>query len=115
MCGEAPVLQVPAQSQGRLVRRIQALSPQSIVTTHAAPVAAAADPTAVMVLRNEGGQLIAAPLLETALTDPAPNYLRKYFFTCRQTFIAALLHPSVLVPEGPSAGGILNAIAHSLG
>ncbi len=114
MVVEEPELHVPAPSQGRLVRRIQALSPQSIVTTHAAPVAAAADPTAVMVLRNEGGQLIAAPLLETALTDAAPNYLRKYFFTGRQTFIAALLHESVLVPEGRSEGGILNAIAYAL-
>lgn len=114
MAVEEPELHVPAPSQGRLVRRIQALSSQSIVTTHATAVAAAADPTALLVLRNEGGRLIATPLLEAALSDAAPAYMRKYFFTGRYSFIAALLHESVLVPEGRSEASLLSAIAYAL-
>src|SRR5262245_18773485 len=114
MAVEEPELHVPAHSQGRLVRRIQALSSQSIVTTHATAVAAAADPTALLVLRNEAGRLIATPLLEAALSDAAPAYMRKYFFTGRHSFISALLHESVLIPEGRSEAGLLSAIAYAL-
>src|SRR5262249_10115747 len=60
---EEPELPLPPPSQGRLVRRIQALSRQTITTTHAPAIAAAADPTAVLVLRNDGGRLVAEPLL----------------------------------------------------
>jgi putative ATP-dependent endonuclease of OLD family len=111
---EEPELHVPAPSQGRLVRRIQALSSQSIVTTHAVAAAAVTDPTSVLVLRNDNGRLLAPSLLEKALTDEAPNYLRKYFYANRQAFLAALLHDAVLVPEGRSEHGLLNGIAHAL-
>jgi putative ATP-dependent endonuclease of the OLD family len=113
MAVEEPELHVPAPSQGRLVRRIQALSPQSITTTHASSVAAAADPTAVLVLRNDGGVLRAEPLLTAPLTDDAQNYIRKLFISGRQALIAALTHEIVLVPEGRSEG-LLAAIAHAL-
>ena len=114
MAVEEPELHVPAPSQGRLVRRIQALSAQSIVTTHAVGVAAATDPTSVLLLRNEAGQLIAEPLLEAPIKDDAPNYLRKYFIVNRHAFLAALLHESVLLPEGRSEEGLLTAIAYAL-
>lgn len=113
MAVEEPELHVPAPSQGRLVRRIQALSPQSITTTHAAAVAAAADPTAVLMLRNTSGYLSGEPLLSAPLTDDAESYVRQLFIYGRQALIAALMHETVIVPEGRSEG-LLTTIAHAL-
>jgi hypothetical protein len=114
MAVEEPELHVPPPSQGRLVRRIQALSPQSIITTHAAAVAGAAEPTAVIMLRNDAGRLIAEPLLPAPLTDDAVAHVRKYFIAGRHALIAALMHETVLVPEGRSDEALLRAIAHAL-
>ena len=113
MAVEEPELHVPAPSQGRLVRRIQALSPQSVTTTHAAAVAAAADPTAVLVLRNTDGCLLGEPLLVAPLTDDAESYVRQLFIYGRQALVAALMHETVLIPEGRSEG-LLTTIAHAL-
>jgi putative ATP-dependent endonuclease of the OLD family len=114
MAVEEPELHVPAPSQGRLVRRIQALSAQSIVTTHAPAVAAAGDPTAVLILRNDAGRLVANPFLEAPLTGTAPNWLRRYFYQNRYAMLAALLHESVLIPEGRSDHGLLTSVGYAL-
>ena len=114
MAVEEPELHVPSPSQGRLVRRIQALSAQSVMTTHAAAVAAAGDPTAVLILRNNAGRLVANPFLESSLAPTAPNWLRRYFYQNRYAVLAALLHESVLIPEGRSEYELMTSIAYAL-
>lgn len=114
MALEEPELHIPPASQGRLMRRIQALSRQTIITTHAPGVAATTDPTALLVLRNDSGQLSAEPLLKQSLKDDAPNWLRRFFLGGRQAVIAALMHESLLIPEGRSEYELLRAITCAL-
>lgn len=100
MALEEPELHVPPALQRRLVHRIQALSTQTFVTTHSPMVAALADPTGVVVLRNEGGMLSSEPLMSTTLPADTPNAIRKLFQVNRTDTVAALMHDFVLVPEG---------------
>lgn len=100
MALEEPELHVPPALQRRLVHRIQALSRQTFVSTHAPSIAALADPMGVMVLRNENGQLTSVPLLTSVLPAAAPNGIRKLFQVNRVETIAAIMHDVVLVPEG---------------
>jgi putative ATP-dependent endonuclease of the OLD family len=100
MALEEPELHVPPPFQCRLVRRIQALSTQTFVSTHSAMVAAMADPTSVIVLRNEGGVMAATPLLPASLSAATSNGVRKLFQLHRVDTIAALMHDAILIPEG---------------
>lgn len=100
MALEEPELHVPPALQRRLVRRIQALSSQTFVSTHAPTVAAMADPCGVSVLRNEAGVLSSVPLLHTALPADTPNSIRKLFQVNRVETITAIMHDYVLIPEG---------------
>ncbi|UXN76111.1 AAA family ATPase (plasmid) [Devosia sp. A8/3-2] len=100
MALEEPELHVPPSLQRRLVHRIQALSRQTFVSTHSPMVAALADPTGVLVLRNVEGVLTAVPLLTSTLAADTPNSVRKLFRVNRVETIAAAMHEFVLVPEG---------------
>jgi len=111
---EEPELHVPPPSQTRLMRRVQALATQTIITTHAPAVAALSDPNKLLILRNKGGNLSAEPLLTNRLTDDAPGWLRRMFLAGRQAVIAALMHETTLIPEGRSEHLFFQAIACSL-
>lgn len=100
MALEEPELHVPPPLQQRLVNRIQALSTQTLVSTHSPTIAAMSNPTSVMVLRNDNGSLSAQPLLSAPVTRDTANAVRKLFQTNRSETIAALMNESVLVPEG---------------
>lgn len=100
MALEEPELHVPPPLQHRLVSRIQALSTQTLVSTHSPTIAAMSNPTSVLVLRNDNGSLSAHPLLPAPITRETPNAIRKLFQTNRSETIAALMNESVLVPEG---------------
>ena len=100
MALEEPELHVPPPLQRRLVHRVQALSTQTIVTTHSPTVAALADPQGVLMVRAEGGMLTSQPLLASVLAADTPNSVRKLFQVNRVETIAALMHDFVLVPEG---------------
>lgn len=100
MALEEPELHVPPALQRRLVHRIQALSRQTLVSTHSPMVAALADPSGVAVLRNEGGVLTSVPLLQSTLPANTPNSVRKLFQVSRVETIAAVMHDFVLIPEG---------------
>lgn len=100
MALEEPELHVPPALQRRLVHRIQALSRQTLVSTHSPMVAALADPSGVAVLRNEGGVLTSVPLLQSTLPADTPNSVRKLFQVNRVETIAAVMHDFVLIPEG---------------
>ncbi|UNU44509.1 DUF2813 domain-containing protein [Sphingopyxis sp. YF1] len=100
MALEEPELHVPPALQRRLVRRIQALSSQTFISTHSPMVAALADPCGVSVLRNDDGILSSVPLLASALPPNTPNSIRKLYQVNRMETIGAIMHDFVLVPEG---------------
>ncbi|MDB6062840.1 MAG: chromosome partitioning protein [Verrucomicrobiaceae bacterium] len=111
---EEPELHLPPATQKQLVQRVQALSTQTFITTHSPTIAAMADPTSVMVLRNTEGKLTAEPFLDCALTSEAPNWKRKTFQQNRVDVLSALLHTTVLIPEGKSEFYLLRSILRSL-
>ena len=111
---EEPELHLPPASQHQLVQRVQALSTQTITTTHSPAIAATADPSAIQIIRNEGGQLYAAPLLEQAMLAATPNWKRKFFHFSRAQVIEALMYPAVLIPEGRSEHQLLRTLLRAL-
>jgi energy-coupling factor transporter ATP-binding protein EcfA2 len=100
MALEEPELHVPPPLQRRLVRRLQALSSQTFVSTHSPMVAAMSDPETVCVLRSSGGVLSAVPLQPGPLPADTPNSIRSLFQLRRIDTISALMHDVVLIPEG---------------
>jgi hypothetical protein len=97
---EEPELHIPPAIQRKLIHRLQALSSQSIITTHSPTIAAIADPVEVLVLGKFEGVLKAVPLLDAPLKADAPNSIRKLFQLNRVDTISALMHDWVLIPEG---------------
>ncbi len=97
---EEPELHVPPGLQRRLIHRVQAVSTQSIVTSHAPVAAAYYEGTNIFVLQNTSGALTATPLLSSALKSDATNVIRKLFVDNRRETITALMAEVLLVPEG---------------
>jgi predicted ATP-dependent endonuclease of OLD family len=61
---EEPELHVPPGLQRRLIHRVHALSTQTIVSTHSPLVASYSEPTNVLMLQIDKGQLAANRLLD---------------------------------------------------
>lgn len=114
MALEEPELHVPPPLQRRLVHRIQALSAQTFVSTHSPIVAAMADPRTLTLLRNDGGALHAVPLHVETPADATPSTMRALFYLRRLDTIAALMHESVLVPEGDTDFFLLQLLARAV-
>ena len=114
MALEEPELHVPPALQRRLIHRIQSLSRQTFVSTHSPMVAALADPKGVAVLRNDGGKLTSNPLLASILPAGTPNSVRKLFQVNRVETIAAVMHDSVLVPEGRTDYDLLGLLVRAV-
>jgi putative ATP-dependent endonuclease of OLD family len=100
MALEEPELHLPPAVQRRVLSRLQSLSTQTIVSTHSPLVAAYCDPTALLIVRNEGGTLTAKPMLNNPLAQDATNAIRKLFQINRIETAAAMMSEFVLVPEG---------------
>lgn len=114
MALEEPELHLPPATQQRLVHRIQALSTQTIVTTHSPVVAGIVEPTALMVLRNSNGELKAESFLAAPLPSTAPNWKRRFYQHSRVDVLGALMQPSVLVPEGKADFHLIRSILKPL-
>ncbi len=114
MALEEPELHLPPATQQQIVLRVQALSSQTFVTTHSPTIAAMADPTSVLLLRNTGGILTAKPFLEKNLDGQAANWRRKFYQHNRTEVINALMHSFVLVPEGRSDHLLLQTLLKPL-
>lgn len=114
MALEEPEIHVAPGTQNQLLHRIQALSTQTFVTTHSPSVAAAADPTSVLLLRNNGGMLTAEPFLLTDLNAKSLAWERKLFQQMRVEVLSGLMHGSVLVPEGRADFYLLRIILRPL-
>jgi hypothetical protein len=100
MALEEPELHLPPAVQRRVLSRLQALSTQTIVTTHSPLVAGFCDATSLLVVRMKEGELDVRPLLPKALTQAATNATRKLFQINRTETAAAVMSECVLVPEG---------------
>lgn len=114
MALEEPEIHIPPSSQQQLVHRVQALSTQTFVTTHSPTVAALADPTSVLFLRNENGHLVAEPFLEAPLPREAQAWERKFFQLSRVEVMSSLMYPHVLVPEGRADYFILRTVLRAV-
>jgi putative ATP-dependent endonuclease of the OLD family len=114
MALEEPEIHLPPSSQQQLVQRVQALSAQTITTTHSPTVAAAADPMAVLILLNDSGQVRAEPFFSNQLDANARSWERKFFYTNRIEVLEALMQPCVLVPEGRSEHRLITILLRSL-
>lgn len=114
MALEEPEIHVSPATQNQLLHRVQALSSQTFVTTHSPSVAAAADPTSVLLLRNEGGVLTAEPFLSTPLNAASTAWERKLFQQMRVEVLSGLMHSKVLIPEGRADFYLLRIILRPL-
>ncbi len=114
MALEEPELHLPPATQQQLVLRVQALSSQTFITTHSPTIAAMADPTSVLMLRNVQGRLSAEPFLAKKLGPDAANWQRRFYQHNRTEVIDALMHATVLVPEGRSDHLLLKTVLRPL-
>jgi putative ATP-dependent endonuclease of the OLD family len=114
MALEEPEIHLPPASQQQLVQRVQALSAQTITTTHSPTVAAAADPTAVLLIINDNGQVRAEPFFANQLPADARSWERKFFYISRVDVLEALMQPCILVPEGRSEHRLIKILLRSL-
>lgn len=114
MALEEPELHLPPATQQQLVLRVQALSSQTFITTHSPTIAAMADPTSVLLLRNVEGTLTAEPFLSEKLGANATSWQRKFYQHNRTEVIDALMHAAVLIPEGRSDHLLLKTVLRPL-
>lgn len=97
---EEPELHLPPSVQRRILARLQALSTQTIVTTHSPLISAYSEPASLLIARNMAGSLEAKPLLKAPLAANASNGVRKLYQINRVETVAAMMSDCVLVPEG---------------
>ena len=100
LAAEEPELHLHPSLHQRLVHRIRATSVQSIVTTQSPHVAASYQPSEVVFVKNEGGELSATRVRREAIRDIATNSVRKLYLAHRGAFYEALMGGVILVPEG---------------
>jgi energy-coupling factor transporter ATP-binding protein EcfA2 len=97
---EEPELHVPPPMQRKLLRMMQAMATQTIITTHSPTVASVPNPHEIQFVANYNGTLTSQPLTKRPLTQDAPNPIRSLLLSARDATIYALMHPSLLIPEG---------------
>lgn len=100
MALEEPELHLPPAVQRRVLSRLQALSTQTIVSTHSPLVASYCEAASLIVVRNADGALDARPLLTQPLGQDATNAVRRLFQINRVETATAMMSEFVLVPEG---------------
>lgn len=97
---EEPELHVPPPLQRKLLRMMQTMATQTVVTTHSPTVASIPHPHEIQMVSNFGGTLSVKPLAKQPLAAEAQNPIRSLLLSGRDATIYALMHPTVLVPEG---------------
>ncbi len=96
---EEPELHVPPPLQRKLVRLMQSMTTQTIITTHSPTVAAVPEPHQLSLIVNRNGEVAGRPLSGAPLRD-APNPIRGLLLSERDATVSAIMHPSVVIPEG---------------
>jgi putative ATP-dependent endonuclease of the OLD family len=100
MALEEPELHLPPAVQRRVLGRLQALSTQTIVTTHSPLVAGYCDAASLLIARNNSGTLNVTPMVAKPLSQEATNAVRHLFQINRVETATAMMSECVLVPEG---------------
>lgn len=100
MALEEPELHLPPAVQRRVLGRLQALSTQTIVTTHSPLMAGYCEAASLLIVRNNDGDLDVRPMVAKALAQEATNAVRRLFQINRVETAAAMMSECVLVPEG---------------
>lgn len=111
---EEPELHVPPPLQRKLLRMMQAMATQTIVTTHSPTVASIPDPHEIQMVANSGGTLSVRPLCKAPLSRDAQNPIRSLLLSSRDATVYALMHPTVLVPEGKLDAAWLRQLVKAL-
>ncbi len=98
---EEPELHMPPGVQAQVLHRLRNCSSQLVCTTHSPRVAAVCTATDIRIVNPAGtDSTTVVPMLKAALPSSAKNGVRKLFQENRQSFIEALMHRFVVVPEG---------------
>jgi putative ATP-dependent endonuclease of OLD family len=98
---EEPELHMPPGVQAQVLHRLRNSSNQLVCTTHSPRVAAVCSATDIRMVNPAGAaSATVVPMLKAALPSSTKNGIRKLFHENRQSFIEALMHRFVLVPEG---------------
>ena len=111
MAIEEPELHIPPPQQRKLLHIMQKKASQAIVTTHSPTVAAVPHPHQLVLLVNINGQLTASSLLKAPLDMDATSPRRGLFLSDRDATVTAIMHPSVIIPEGKSDASWLRMLA----
>jgi hypothetical protein len=99
---EEPELHIQPSQQKRLVNRLNA------------PIVAAMFPAPdTLFIETHEGALTAKPLMDTVPAQPT-NHQQHLLYAWRQKLVAALMHESVLIPEGVSDVAWLEALQTAL-
>ena len=99
---EEPELHIPPGMQRRLISLAVSIAEQTICTSHSPRVAAYYPATAVRIVDRNPARLVATAMLPAPLDGGATNARRKLFGDDRARLVEALMHHSVLIPEGRS-------------
>lgn len=110
LAAEEPELHLHPGHHSRLVARIRGTSNQSITTTHSPEIAAYYHPSELLLLRNEDGVLKSFPLVPAGESVPDKNALMRLYTLHRAAICEALMHQTIIVPEGPTEYHWLRAL-----
>jgi putative ATP-dependent endonuclease of OLD family len=113
MAIEEPELHVPPHLQRKLLHLMQSLATQVVVTTHSPTVATMPSPHELIVVRNENGVVRADPLLDRPMDTSSTNLMRSMFLSDRDDTVGAIMHQTVLVPEGKHDASWLRLLARA--
>ena len=97
---EEPELHVPPPLQRKLLRMFQSMATQTIVTTHSPTVASVPDAHEIYLVVNSSGSASSRPLSKTSLAVDAVSPVRGLLLSDRDATVTALMHQTVLIPEG---------------
>ena len=97
---EEPELHIPSGTQRQLISKAVSVANQTICTSHSPRIAAFYRATSVQILDSNQGELFATPMLQKELDGSASNARRKLYQDNRTRVVEALMHHSVLIPEG---------------
>src|SRR3546814_16127612 len=88
---EEPELHIPPPLQRKLVRLMQSMATQTIITTHSSTVAEVPEPHQLSLVVNEGGEATGRHLCPTPLSD-ASSTIRGLLLTDRPAKVTAIMH-----------------------
>jgi putative ATP-dependent endonuclease of OLD family len=110
---EEPELHVPPPLQRKLVRLMQSMTTQTIITTHSSTVAAVPEPHQLSLIVNADGEATGRPLCPAPLLDAA-SPIRGLLLSDRDATVSALMHSAVLIPEGKTDARWLQLMVKAL-